>query len=505
MITATTTSDASNGRVTSVGDLLASPGRDGISLREAIEAANNDPGEYTIRFASALRGKSILVREFLPPLTGGNLTIEGQGVTLRAPDRHEELWGLMVASSGNRLRALTLEGFDIGVLIQPWRPGRGLLTHVILADNVLSDLVMRRIGDAGIAVRSMWSPGCGVPNPRPCRSFSRILDTTITGNTIEARQAGIKLGLNNSGDRLERVTVTSNEIRISENTDMGIGLEMGGNAGDDGTPARISDVLIAHNRVEGAAGAGISVSAGVHRAQGNVTQRVRVLNNRVHLVRRGEGFCCKGVWVFAGGEASDGIFPEVRPLRYPDRNVVRGVEVRGNVVSGTLEWGVGVSTASQAPGSGNRAEDVRVVGNTIRSIVARGRGVFVFTDSNGEPPGGTYAVGNRIARVRIASNRITAPGRPTSYRPATAGAIVLLAGGEWSRDGSIRDVTIANNRIATSEVGIKVVGGIGGNARGNSVTCVRISANRVRGARASISVISNAEYASGNRASLAGC
>lgn len=499
----TTTADRENGDVATVSGLHARPGPDGISLREAIEATNNDPGEYAIGFAAALRGKSILVREtMLPPLTGGGVTIEGWGVTLRTTVRQE--WGLVIASSGNRLHGLALEGFDIGVVIQPWKPGRGLPTRVTLADNVVSGLVMRRIGNAGIFVRSAWSPACGVPRPRPCRSFDRFLDTTIADNTIEARDTGVKLALYNSGDRAERLTVTGNSIRISERTDAGIEVEVGGDAGDDGTPARISDVLIARNSVEGSAGAGISVGSGVQRAQGNLTQRVRVLDNRVRLVRRGGGFCCQGIRVQAGSEAPDGIFPEVRPLRYPDRNTIRDVEVRGNSVSGTLEWGVSVSAGLGAGGSRNRAEGVRIVDNTVSSTVAGGKSVYVVID-NGEPIGQRYAVANRIAKVTIASNRISVPGKPGGYRPAEAGAIVLLGGGGFSRDGSIRNVTIVSNRIATSEAGIKVVGGIGGSAtRGNSVTCVRISSNRVTGARTAVSVISNAEYASGNRASL-GC
>ena len=299
--------------------------------------------------------------------------------------------------------------------------------------------------------------------------------------------------------------MTGNVVRITDEINFGIGVEHGNDAGEDGTPAVISDVLIARKVVTGAAVAGISVGSGVHRAQGNLTRRVRVLDNRVHLVRRSRENHTRGIAVFAGAEASDGIFPEVRPLRYPDGNVVRDVEVRGNTVSGTLEEGVRVSTAAQAPDSRNRAEDVRIVRNVISSTLAGGPGVYVFTDSNGEPPGSRYAVGNRIARVTVASNRISVPGRPTAYRPTLAGAVVLLGGGEWSRDGSIRDVRIVNNRIATSEAGVKVVGGVGGHARGNSVTCVRISGNRVSGARTAVSVISSAEYASGNRASLGGC
>src|SRR5258708_21793621 len=76
-IVVTTTSDATNGTPSSVAALLADPGPDGISLREAITATNNDPGTYTIRFASSLKGATITLDSQLPPLLGGGVTIEG--------------------------------------------------------------------------------------------------------------------------------------------------------------------------------------------------------------------------------------------------------------------------------------------------------------------------------------------------------------------------------------------------------------------------------------------
>lgn len=44
----TTTSDATNGDTSSVAALSANPGPDGVSLREAIVATNNDLGIHTI-------------------------------------------------------------------------------------------------------------------------------------------------------------------------------------------------------------------------------------------------------------------------------------------------------------------------------------------------------------------------------------------------------------------------------------------------------------------------
>lgn len=114
-IVVTTISDGTNGDVATVAGLIATPGPDGVSLREAILATNNDPGSYTIGFALALRGTTITLAADLPPLTGGGVTIEGAGVTLSTTV--ESTWcecGLQIASSRNRLRGLTLERFRNG-------------------------------------------------------------------------------------------------------------------------------------------------------------------------------------------------------------------------------------------------------------------------------------------------------------------------------------------------------------------------------------------------------
>ena len=78
----TTNLDALNGDVSSVERLLENPGPDGISLREAIWATNEDPGEYTIQFSPSLDGSTIYTGSVddqdLPSLIGGSVKINGE-------------------------------------------------------------------------------------------------------------------------------------------------------------------------------------------------------------------------------------------------------------------------------------------------------------------------------------------------------------------------------------------------------------------------------------------
>jgi len=518
-ITVATNSDKVDADTSSLEALRSNPGPDGISLREAIEVTNNDPGSYAIAFSAALSGTTITLGEYLPPLTGGGVSIEGDIDGDGTPDvtlvtTLQEQWSraIQIASSGNRLHGLTLKGFAVGVWIEPITGEEDELpTHQTLADNVISGLaILGRSMVSGIMIHSPASPDCGYGKPDPCRTYITFANTTITGNTIEG---SIGFQISNSGDRIEGATVTDNTIRVGgSGQNSGIVFEQLNNAGDDGTPAPISDVLIARNSIEGSGRGyvlGIGVAAGVARAQGNITEAVRVLDNRIHLVRQGSGPGGVGISVVAGTEASPGIWPDVHPLRYPDGNVLRNVEVAGNRLSGDLVEGVWVSAGSaSAAGSHNRVLDVQIERNVISSTMV-GAGVLLQVGGTEGPAPNLHrwATGNQITGVEIGANRISTGRTRSGLSLDFAGGIVLVGGSAFSRDGVIRDVRIAKNEIkvkfAAVHGGIKLIGGIGPTARRNRVTRVRLVANHVSGTRPAVSVRSNIG-ATTNYASLGG-
>lgn len=489
-ITVTTISDRTNGQVATVAGLIASAGPDGISLPEAIEATNNDPGEYRIRFAPALRGRTITLGSELPPLTGGGVTIEGSGVTLR-PTGRRLVAGLAIASSGNRLRGLTLEGFVFGVAITPPVP---LPTGRTFSGNTVSGLVMRDIDKHGVSVDPSALGNCAAP----CRAYNRWVNTTIAGNTIEARQGGIFFWIGTRA-RVERTTVTENTVRVvGKMLGPGISFETSG----DSTGARISDVLIARNSVSGSPDAGIAVVAGANRAQEGIVERLKILDNRIRLGRSGRPSCCLGIVVGAGDDSAE--FAElVDPPRYLDGNLLRDVLVRGNSLSGTLGSGIAVE-AGEGAGRRNRVRNARIERNVVRSGTPGSPGALLKAGGGTEK---RYATGNRISGIWITGNTFASAKGPafTSVLDAAysgVGGIVLGGGSEFSRDNSVRDVRIAGNTITTSFVGISLIGGGHGTARGNRVACVRLSANRVTGTPYPVSVIANFPGASRNWATL---
>ena len=504
-IIVTTNSDVSNGDTSTVAALKANPGPDGISLREAIFTTNNDPGSHMIRFDAALAGATIAVDTALPPLLAGGVTIDGDvdgdaapNITISAGPAGDANLGFHIGSGNNRLHALKLSGFRLGVFFGPLATPEEFPTNTTFADNSVDGLVMENVG-FGIDVESV---SCGNdPNfPPPCPSHNTWANTTITNNTIEASGPGIKFFISGTGDRVEGATITDNVVHLGADASEGIAVSLAGNS--DG--GRISDVLIARNSVEGEADIGIYVTGGDGRAQGGITEGVRILSNSIHLVKQSPKFCCQGIVINAGSDNPS--FATGPPVRYLDDNTARDVVVRNNVVSGTLEWGIALQAAWGGGGRRNHVRDIRIKQNVVRTSLPR-LGVAMVI-GGGTPYDNRYTSDNRIAGVVIASNRF-AIGTGPDFRNAGPGimaaGIALIGGGSWSRDNVVRDVRMARNTIKSSYFGIEIIGGLEDTARRNRVICVPLRENRIRGARKDVSIRANVRGAIGNKVRLGGC
>src|SRR5262249_39705076 len=77
-VTVTNLNDFVNGNTTSIANLIATPGPDGISLREAVTAANNTAGSDAITFQAGLSGTITLINGELPTIIS-TVTITGPG------------------------------------------------------------------------------------------------------------------------------------------------------------------------------------------------------------------------------------------------------------------------------------------------------------------------------------------------------------------------------------------------------------------------------------------
>jgi hypothetical protein len=103
------TTDVADGNTSSIVNLMATPGADGvISLREAITAANNTPGMDTIQFDLGSGTPSITLSSSLPTVTDA-VTINGNtGGATRVEINLNNRGGLNITSGSSTVRALVI-------------------------------------------------------------------------------------------------------------------------------------------------------------------------------------------------------------------------------------------------------------------------------------------------------------------------------------------------------------------------------------------------------------
>jgi hypothetical protein len=482
LITVDTASDAHNGDVSSPMALQANPGPDGISLREAIEATNNQPGSYDIRFAASLRGATILVGATccgdLPPMTGGNLSIDGDVDGDGRPDITLQGGGLgfNVVSSRNRLNALRLRGFTDGVLFTAATLDQALPSGRTFTGNVVSGLVMTGVS-TGIRISPTGPPpGHNECVRSACQTANRWTNMQLAGNTIAARggaNPGVDVRLEGvARNTVSGLSVEGNAIHVARR---GPAINLMTGSGAHADKNRLEDVLVAHNSLDlPEAGYGIFTWSGARGGSENVVEGLRIRDNTIRFTGDpGPGPFGRGIQ-FA---ASDDCFPPggclSRHAISPKRNAVRSVRIVGNVVEGKAT-GIVITDPCCGGHTGSHARNIRIAQNTIRTTLPR-------RDRN--PLGiAISTAGADVSNVVVDRNTVMqrAPGARSRYAAYLAGGGIGLLGGLAKQKGSLRDVVVSRNRLDTPLAGITV---LGGGPSGDEPAHREATANRVYGVR----------------------
>jgi len=158
-VSVNSTTDVSDGDTSSIANLIANPGADGvISLREAIEAANNTAGSDSIAFNISGCGGVCTIQPLsaLPALSGGDTTIDGY-TQLGAAEATDLLSAtLLIEIDGTH--AGEADGFNI-----------------TSSNNVLMGLVINRFEKDGIRIYG-----------------SSAISNTVSGNFIGTDASGLQ-------------------------------------------------------------------------------------------------------------------------------------------------------------------------------------------------------------------------------------------------------------------------------------------------------------------------
>lgn len=376
----TSTSDDVNGDVSSATNLTASPGPDGISLREAILAANGTGGTQAVEitFTQTMAGRTISVASRLPLLhrdhvrISGLISAEGEpAVTIDARQAisppEEDHCILLVGASDVTIRRLHFTG-----VAWPYGGQGGHALKVQAGGINVSDL---HIEDNSFDNRGFDFPRGGLRaggveiQITPSRG-ARVARVTISRNTFlnytgDGHAVGVVIG----GDEasVEELTVSSNRFDRSDCCAIELGAHESkgarltntrilGNVFTQNTQAIslnigasdtvFEDTLIAGNLISG--GEGVNIGAGNtglgESPTGNVIRNIRIVNNLIALSAE------IGV-TLQGGAAS------------ATRNRIERVDLWNNTIT-SLNWGLVAVRPNNGGAAGNTIEGV-VIGNSI--------------------------------------------------------------------------------------------------------------------------------------------
>lgn len=426
----TNNSDAVNGDTSSPDALVNNPGPDGISLREAMLAANAALKPLSIGFDPSLKGATISVSDGLPPLTKGGLKIKGDINNDGKPD-------------------ITLDG------------GQGTAHDcfwIMASDVTIAGFTIRDFEWTGITVAAFAEEG-----------VTRVERVTLFGNTITVGWSAISIATSGSNRVVNHIDVLQN--RLVNNGSNGIAID-----GATGTSANsnnrimnitirnntiaknfiaifasatrpnaknnvISDLEILNNTIQGHPDTSILISgANASKSQGNRIDRLFIRNN---YIQNPTGGCSIEVLGGVGKDAKD--------------NHISHATIEGNLIKEGSIMLVGGSTS----GHDNGIDDVLINRNKILNDLFNG---FMIQ-------GGSFgARNNTVEKIKVANTLIA--------RSDGAG-IVLLGGFDNSDNNTVRDVTLLNNTLAENGKTADWAGGINiqndNNSVGNVVSGVKIA------------------------------
>jgi hypothetical protein len=236
-----TASDALNGDVSSPAALIAHPGSDGISLREAITAADHAHGPQTITFASSLAGKTITPTRYLPAFTHdgtaliGKTDASGQPVVrLDGGGQGRSCCGGLLAVWASdvtltHLHIADVRNDDLGIAIRAGEPSGEIAIHdVRIVANVIEGTGLPGVGiGIGTDFPGLLSRSSGSPVAYPGATNASLTDLAVTSNVIKGfTDDGINVQLVGTHCSIRNLSVEGNTL--ANNTGMGSpALELG--------------------------------------------------------------------------------------------------------------------------------------------------------------------------------------------------------------------------------------------------------------------------------------
>ena len=352
-VSVNSTTDVSDGDTSSIANLIANRGADGvISLREAIEAANNTAGSDSIAFNISGCGGVCTIQPLsaLPVLSGGDTTIDGYTqlgaaeatdllsatLLIEIDGTHAgEADGFNITSSNNVLMGLVINRFEKdGIRIY----GSSAISNTVSGNYIGTDA--SGLQDPGYQAGGVYIQfsshnliGGDSPGDRNVISGNDTFGVHLHTHTAENTVSGNYIGLNANG------------VGILPNKSVGVvinNLAHGNTIGGDTTGER--------NVISGNGSDGVAISSSGNSVSGNY-----IGTDVTGAVCHGNGADWEGVMIWAGhdniiggyspGEGNLLACNAVAGVRISGSNAYSNTVV-GNVIVANQQMGVSMDNGS---------------------------------------------------------------------------------------------------------------------------------------------------------------
>lgn len=480
-LTVVTNSDAVNGTISGPAALIANPGPDGISLREALRAAANSSLPFEIRFAASMAGQTITPATELPHITADGTQLiglagaDGQpAITLDGDAMATGQSTLRVAAS--RITISGLRFTHVHLQKRAIHIGSGGSSE---PQDMSDILVTGNVIDNDSSVASGFGIVANTDGPRPQGSLVNLSFTKNTFRHHHGEGDALLIDTRGQGSSVRNVNVSDNTF-----VDCTFCLEF---AHPSSTDCLIRGVWVTGNTFERV------LSLAITPGMGPVTGAVSVRNRTDTLVIAGNTFRGGGMPLYAlSGYAG------------ASNNIITDVWFTNNVVIGEgLGIGVGIGGGNDAGTTGNHLSNVVIASNTFSKLgwallAVGGQGgatnssvsavSFLYNTVSASANGAglrggslsTTALGNRVDSVVVAGNifsdvefsalniqgaadggsgaAVTRAWFVNNIVQRGGSGIAIFGGDATSAGDTVRDIHAVNNTIYRTTTGVTVQG-----------------------------------------------
>ncbi len=430
-LTVTNASEVVNGDTSSPAALIANPGLDGISLPEAMMAAEATESYETITFDASLLGAVIDITGGLPFITNGNLTIDGNIDANASPDitidgtNAAGFNGIDIQSASNVvIKGLAIRNFKkhgVNITIDSAND-KDLVENVVLFQNTISDLDYAAVSIMPYTLHDVT-----------------LRNIEIVSNTLQNCNGGVSviagMGEGAIDNEISGVSIIDN---IIDNPGVDIGIFVSTSASVGLTGNSIRDIEIRGNRLLNHFESTILI-AGSNDAlsHNNTVDGVVIADNYIDSSHVAIEFVTE-----AGS--------------YSSNNRVTNVSITDNtMVSGGIHFG----GATGYGATNNSTSNVLIARNHISASYANG--IYLVAGSDG-------AQNNLFENIVLQDNFVI----------GSRDCGILLHAHDWNSPGNVtRNVTITNQTLVNNGIGSSWASGLSINSKyvGNTITGVTIA------------------------------